>query len=71
MIRLSVKATRALEQPPAVKPLLSRWLSDDDKPSQNAGLSRLFGTRTDTSRQMLVDWPLHRLAIYPNHNDCL
>ena len=30
MIKPSVKATEALERPPAAKPLRSRWLSDDD-----------------------------------------
>ena len=25
-----------------------------------------FGTKTDTSQQRLLDWPLHMLAICPN-----
>ena len=33
-----VKATEALEKPPAAKPLRSRWLPDDDpKPRVNVG----------------------------------
>lgn len=30
MIKPPVKATEALERPPAAKPLRSRWLADDD-----------------------------------------
>ena len=48
MIKPSVKATEALEKPPAAKPSRSRWLADDDtKPMVNTSLSRLFDTRTD------------------------
>ncbi len=47
-----VKAAEALEKPPAAKPLLSRWIPDDDpKPRVNTSLSRLFYTRTDTHHQ--------------------
>ena len=43
-----VRATEALEKPPAAKPLRSKWLPDyDPKPRVNASLSRLFDTRTD------------------------
>ena len=34
-------------------------------------LTRLFGTRTDTSQQKLLDLPLHMLAIYPGRTDRL
>ena len=35
-----VKATEALEKPPAVKPLRSRWIPEDDpKPRVNVSLS--------------------------------
>ena len=67
-----VKATEALEKPPAAKPLRSRWPSDDDpKPRVNAFLIQLSDTRTDTSQQRLLDWPLHMLAIYPSRRDHL
>ena len=52
----SVKATEALEKPPAAKPLRSRWNPDDDpKPRVNASPIQLSDTRTDTSQQMRVD----------------
>ena len=67
-----IKATDALEKPPAAKPLRSRWpLDDDPKPRVNANLSLLFDTRTDTSQQRLLDWPLHMIAIYLNRKDRL
>ena len=57
-------------KPPAAKPLRSRWIPDDDPTlSVNVRLSRPFGTRTDTSQQRLLDWPLHMLAICPNRKD--
>ena len=34
MIKPPVKATKALEKPPAAKPLRSRWLPDDDPSSR-------------------------------------
>ena len=72
MIKPPVKATDALEKPPAAKPLRSRWLPDDDpKPRVNASLTQLFDTRIDTSPQRLLDWPLHILAIYLNRKDRL
>ena len=52
----SVKATEALEEPRAAKPLRSRCFPDDDpKPKVNANLSRLFDTRTDTFHQKTLD----------------
>ena len=61
----SVKATAALEKPPAAIPLRSRWPTDyDPKPRVNVSLSGLSDTRTDTSQQTHLDWPLHMLAIY-------
>ena len=37
-----VKATEALEKPPAAKPLRSRWLPDDDpKPRVNASYKKM------------------------------
>ena len=51
-----VKATEALEKPPAAKPLRSRWLSDDDpKSSLNTNLSPLFDTRIDTYLRKHLD----------------
>ena len=62
-----IKATDALEKPPAAKPLRSRWpLDDDPKPRVNANLSLLFDTRTDTSQQMLLGWPLQVLTFLLN-----
>ena len=56
MTKPPVKATEPLEKPPAAKPLRSRWISeDDDKPRVEASLSQPFDTRTDTSRQKLLD----------------
>ena len=67
MIKPPVKATEALEKLPAAKPLRSRWNRDDDpKPRENASLIQLSDTRTDTSQQTHLDWPLHMLAIYPS-----
>mgnify|MGYP000438504982 CR=1 FL=1 len=41
MTRPSVKATDALEKPPAAKPLRSRWPSDDDpKPTVDNGYEK-------------------------------
>ena len=44
MTRPSVKATKALEKPSAVKPLHSKWTSADDEPKAtlNASFSRVF-----------------------------
>ena len=43
-------------KPPAAKQLRSRWIPDDDPtPRVNANLSPLFDTRTDTSRQRILD----------------
>ena len=37
-----VKATDALEKPPAAKPLRSRWIPEDDpKPKLNASYNKL------------------------------
>ena len=56
MIKPTVKATDALEKPPAAKPLRSRWIPDDDpKPRVNANLIQLFDTRTDTFQQRFLD----------------
>ena len=42
MTSQSVKATEALEKTPAHKPLLSRWLPDDDpKPRVNASYKKV------------------------------
>ena len=66
----SVKAAEALAEPPAAKPLRSRWNPDDDpKPSENASLIQLSDTRTDTSQQTHLDWPLHMLATCQIHKD--
>ena len=44
-----VKATEALEKPPAAKPLRSRWLPDSEPgPRVNASLIQLSGTKIDT-----------------------
>ena len=49
MIKPPIKATDALEKPPAAKPLRSRWIPEDDpKLRVNTSLNRLFGTRIDT-----------------------
>ena len=38
-----VKATKALEKPPAAKPLRSRWLPDDDpKPRVNTHYNKVL-----------------------------
>ena len=67
-----VKATRALEKPPAAKPLCSRWVPEDDpKPIVNVSLNQFFDTRTDTFQQTFLVWPLHILAIYPNRKEHL
>ena len=42
MIKPPVKATDALEKPPAAKPLRSRWLPDDDpKPRVNTHYNKV------------------------------
>ena len=42
MIKPPVKATDALEKPPAAKPLRSRWIPDDDpKPRVNTGCKKV------------------------------
>ena len=56
MTNSPVKATEALEKPPAAKPLRSRWIPDDDpKPRVNASLIQLSDTRTDTFQQRFLD----------------
>ena len=66
----SVKATEALEKPPAAKPLRSRCFPDDDpKPKVNANLSRLFDTRIDTYLKKLLGLQLQKRAIYPDCNN--
>ena len=51
MTNSPVKATEALEKPPAAKPLRSKWIPDNDpKPTVNTSLSQLSDTRTDTSQ---------------------
>ena len=71
----SLSNNRTQEQtgkPPAAKPLRSRWIPDDDpKPRENASLIQLSDTRTDTSQQTHLDWPLHMLAIYLSRKDRL
>ena len=72
MIKPPVKATYALEKPPAAKPLRSRWTpKDDPKLKVDVCLNQFSDTRTDTSRQRLLDWPLHMRAIYPSYKDRL
>ena len=43
MIKPPVKATEALEKPPAAKPLRSRWLPNDDpKPRVNVNYRKVL-----------------------------
>ena len=51
-----VKATDALEKPPAAKPLPSRWIPENDpKPRVNTSLIQLSDTRTGTFQQSSLD----------------
>ena len=68
----SVKATAAFEKPPAAIPLRSRWPTDYDlTPRVDASIIQLFDTRTDTSQQTHLYWPLHMLATCQSHKDRL
>ena len=51
MISPPVKATKALEKPPAAKPLRSRWIPDDDDTPKLDAICKALSKSLVTSNQ--------------------